>query len=159
MTNLEKIRRNAWKMILVADIGLLIWCAAAALMPQHLPGPSSPSIVQDGYEGFTGGSWPELVDRSPESADFVVLVFRMFGLYGAAFSMMAIAIAATAFRRGQRWAWWALLIGNTIGYGGPMAYDLIVHAVGPFEMTEYLGIAVVYVALAVTARRSLRPSA
>jgi hypothetical protein len=32
-----------------------------------------------------------------------------------------------------------------------MTYDWTVRAIGPFEMTEYLGIAGVYAALAVTA--------
>ncbi len=56
----------------------------------------------------------------------------------------------------KRWAWWALLVGNTLAYGAPMTYDRMVGAIGPFEMTEYLGIAVVYVALALTARSALR---
>jgi hypothetical protein len=37
-----------------------------------------------------------------------------------------------------------------------MAYDQIVRAVGPFELTEYLGLAVVIAALAVTAPSALR---
>jgi hypothetical protein len=81
----------------------------------------------------------------------MTLLFRIFGAYGAAFSLMAIVVAATAFYRGARWSWWALLIGNTIGYVVPMTYDVIVHAIGPFEMMEYVGLAVVYVALAMTA--------
>jgi hypothetical protein len=32
-----------------------------------------------------------------------------------------------------------------------MTYDRLVHAIGPFEMSEYLGIGVIYLALAVTA--------
>jgi len=32
-----------------------------------------------------------------------------------------------------------------------MRYDWIVNAIGPFEMSEYLGLALVYGALAVTA--------
>jgi hypothetical protein len=36
-----------------------------------------------------------------------------------------------------------------------MVYDQIVGAVGPFELTEYLGLAVVYGSLAVTARSRL----
>ena len=71
----------------------------------------------------------------------------MFGLYGVAFSLLAIAIAVIAFRRRERWAWWALLVGNTIAYAGAMAYDQIVRAVGPFELTGYLGLAAVYVLL------------
>lgn len=146
-------RRVAWIAILVADAGLLVWCAAAALIPGRLPGPRSASIVADGYEGFTGYSWTELVESSPRAAEFVTLVFRLFGAYGVALALLAIAIAVTAFRRGAAWAWWALLAGNTIAYGAPMAYDKIVGAIGPFEMLEYVGIAVVYAALAVTVPR------
>jgi hypothetical protein len=74
-------------------------------------------------------------------------------------SLLALAIAATAFRRGDRWAWWALLVGNTIAFVGAMAYDRIVHAIGPFEALEYVGLAVIFVALALTApfRAAARP--
>ena len=148
----EKSRiRRASIVIMVADVGLLLWCAMAALAPEYLPGPHSASIVRDGYEGFTGGSWAALVEESPRTADFTVLLFRMFGMYGVVAALFAIAVAAIPFRRGERWAWWALLVGNTIGYGAPMVYDKVVHAIGPFEMLEYLAIALVFAALAYTA--------
>jgi hypothetical protein len=56
----------------------------------------------------------------------------------------------TAFRRGERWAWWALLVGNSIAFVSAMTYDRIVGAIGPFEWSEYLGLAVVCGSLAVT---------
>jgi hypothetical protein len=84
------------------------------------------------------------------TARYITLVFRLFGTLCATFGLMAVFIAATAFRRGERWAWWALLVGNTLAYGAPMTYDWLVNAIGPFEMTEYLGIGLVYVALAIT---------
>ena len=149
-------RRAAWILIIIADAGWLVWGLMAALAPDHLPGPHTASIVVDGYEGFTGGSWSALVATSPRTAGFIMLVFRMFGAIGVVCCGFAIAIAATDFRRGERWAWWALLLGNTIAFGVPMTYDRIVHAVGLFEMTEYVGIAVVYVALALTASVNLR---
>jgi len=71
-----------------------------------------------------------------------------------AFSVLAIAIAANGFRRGERWAWWALLVGNTTAFVAAMAYDRIVGAIGPFEMTEYLGLAIIYGSLAITFRSS-----
>jgi len=49
------------------------------------------------------------------------------------------------------WAWWALLVGNTITLASAMRYDWIVKAIGPFELTGYLGLAMIYGALAVTA--------
>ena len=144
-------RRVAWLLILLADVGLLLWGAMAALAPEHLLGPGGVPILSAEYEGFTGHPWPEVVSTSPLTAGFITLLFRMYGTYGVAFSLVAIAITITAFRRGDSWAWWALLIGNTLTYIPAMVYDRAVRAIGPFEMTEYLGLGAVYLALVVTA--------
>jgi len=149
-TVMESLRRTAWVLILLADIGLLAWGVMAAISPEHLLGPNSTPILKAEYEGFTGYSWSELIATSPKAAAFITLVFRMYGIYGVAFSLMGIAISVTAFRHGDTWAWWALLVGNTITYVSAMTYDQIARAVGPFELTEYLGLAVVYLALAIT---------
>jgi len=151
MRSIGRWRRVAWIVILIADVGLLAWTAMAALLPEHLLGPSSMPILRAGYEGFTGYAWQELVATTPKAADYATLLFRMYGVYGIALSVLAIAIAATAFRRGEAWAWWALLIGNTIAYVGAMTYDQVVRAVGPFELLEYVGLALIYGSLAVTA--------
>jgi hypothetical protein len=151
MRAIGRSRRAAWLVILVADVGLLAWAALAAVAPQLLIGPDSTPILPAGFQGFTGGSWQALVTASPRTTEYLTLLFRMFGLYGVAFSLVAIAVAAGAFRRGERWAWWALLVGNTIAFVGAMAYDQIVKAVGPFELSEYLGLAAIYGSLAITA--------
>ena len=144
-------RRVAWLVILIADGGLLAWCAMAALVPERLLGPGSTPILTAGYEGFTGGSWQQTRGHGSETAEYTTLLFRMYGIYGVGLSLLAIAIAANGFRRGERWAWWALLVGNTIGYGAAMVYDQVVGAVGPFELSEYLGLAAIYGSLAITA--------
>ncbi|TAL40436.1 MAG: hypothetical protein EPN92_14765 [Chitinophagaceae bacterium] len=151
MMTITQRRRIAWILILIADIGLLAWGAMAALIPQQLLGPGSRPILPAGYEGYTNYSWSELVSMFPKASDYITLLFRLFGVSNITFAIMAIAITVTAFRRGERWAWWTLLIGNTIAYGAPMTYDRIVNAIGPFEMLEYVGVAVIYIALAITA--------
>ena len=83
-----------------------------------------------------------------------LLIFRMYGIYIVAFSVLAIAIAANGFRRGERWAWWALLVGNSMAFVSAMAYDRIVGAIGPFEMSEYLVLAAIYGSLAISFRSS-----
>jgi hypothetical protein len=143
-------RGVAWLLIVLADVGLLAWGAMAALAPERLPGPGSTPILTAGYEGFTGSSWQALVATSPKTAEYTTLLFRMYGVYIVAFSLLAIAVAACGFRRGERWTWWALLAGNTLAYPGAMVYDRIVGAIGPFELSEYLGLAVIYLALAIT---------
>ena len=149
-TTMKSWRSVAMILILLADMGMLAWGAMAAIAPEHLLGPNSMPILKAEYEGFTGYSWSELNATAPKIADLLTLVFRMYGIYGVAFSLMGIAISATAFRRGDRWAWWASPVGNTLTYVSAMTYDQIARAVGPFELTEYLGLAAVYFALAVT---------
>lgn len=149
-TTIKSWRQVAVILMLLADMGLLAWGAMAAIAPEHLLGPNSAPILHAEYEGFTGNSWSELAGTSPMTTVFMTVVFRMYGIYGVAFSLMAIAIAVTAFRRGDSWAWWALLVGNTLTYVSAMRYDWIMRAIGPFELTEYLALAAVYLALAMT---------
>ena len=153
-TVMSRWRHRAWLIILVADAGLLLWGALAAVIPDRLPGPGSAAILPAGYEGYTGRSWHQLTAASSEIAGYITLLFRMYGIYIVAFSVLAMAIAANSFRNGERWAWWALLIGNTIAFVSAMAYDRIVGAIGPFEMSEYLVLAAVYGSLALTFRSS-----
>jgi hypothetical protein len=143
-------RRCAWVSILLADIGILVYGVMAAV---------APTALIPGYESYSNRMWPELVAADSPTAAFILLLFHLLGAYNVAFAVLAIAIAATAFRRGEGWAWWALLVGNTLGFGAPMTYDQIVGEIGVFEVLEVVGIAAIYAALAATvpARRSRRP--
>jgi hypothetical protein len=148
---MTRTRRLALVLVLIVDVGLFAWGAMAAAVPDLLLGPGGKPILAAGYEGFTQASWSELVNAAPLTAGYITVLFRMYGVFNAVFGLMTIAIAITAFRRGDAWAWWALLVGNTIALASAMRYDWIVNAIGPFELTEYLGLAFVYLALAVTA--------
>jgi len=123
----------------------------AAASPDHLLGPGGKAILQAGYEGYSGGSWSELGGAFPLIAGYMTVLYRMYGVYNVLFGLLSSAITVTAFRRGERWAWWALLVGNTVALVSAMTYDKTVNAIGPFELSEYLGLAVVWGALAITA--------
>ena len=146
-----KRRDVAWILILIVDVGFIAWGAGAALAPDHLLGPGGKAILPAGYEGFTRMSWEELVRTAPLTASYFVVLYRMYGIFNVAFGLVTSAIAVTAFRRGDAWAWWALLVGNTLTLVSAITYDRTVNAIGPFELSEYLGLALVLGALAVTA--------
>ena len=148
---MKRLQRVAWVLILIVDVGYIAWGAGAAASPDRLLGPGGKAILPAGYEGYSGGSWSELAGASPLIAGYMTLLFRMYGLYCVLFGLMGSAVAVTAFRRGERWAWWALLVGNTVALVSAMTYDMTVSAIGPFELTEYLGLALIWGALAVTA--------
>ena len=153
-----KRRQIAWILILIVDVGYVLWGAMAAVAPDGLLGPSGKAILPAGYEGYTGAAWSEVVRTAPMTAKYMVVLFRMYGIYNVLFGMMGSFIAVTAFRRGDRWACWALLTGNAIALVSAMRYDWIVNALGPFELTEYLGLAIVCGALAMTAPFFAAPS-
>ena len=76
----------------------------AAAFPDHLLGPGGKPILPAGYESYGGGSWAELVSSSPMTAKYTEILFRMYGMFNLIVGLMGIAIAATAFRRGDAWA-------------------------------------------------------
>jgi hypothetical protein len=147
---MKRLQRGAWMLILVVDIGFVAWGVMAAAWPDHLLGPGGTPILTAGYEGFSKASWSTLASTAPMTAAYIAVLFRMYGVFNAVVGLMAGAIAITAFRRGEGWAWWTLLAGNTIALVSAMTYDRMVNAIGPFELSEYLGLAMLYAALAVT---------
>ena len=145
-------RRIGWILLLVVNGGFVAWGFMAAAFPDYLLGPGGKPILPAGYEGYSGGSWAELVSSSPMTAKYIEVLFRMYGVFNLIVGLMAMAVAATAFRRGDAWAWWTLLVANTMALVSAMTYDATVNAIGPFELSEYLGLFLVYIALALTAR-------
>lgn len=83
---MDQVRRSAWIAMIVADAGLLLWGAMAAIAPEHLIGPGARPILAAGYEGYTAGAWWQL-DSSAQ--DFMTILFRMYGIYIVAFSLMS----------------------------------------------------------------------
>jgi hypothetical protein len=147
-----KRRTIALILILIVDVGYIAWGAGAALSPDHLLGPGGKAILPAGYEGYSGGSWSALAGDSPLVTGYMRLLYRMYGIYCVLFGLMGSAIAVTAFRCGERWAWWTLLVGNTVALVSAISMDKTVNAIGPFELTEYLGLALVWGAFAITAK-------
>lgn len=147
-----KRRVVALILILIVDVSYIGWGAMAAASPDHLlKGPGGKAILPAAYEGYSHGSWSQLVATSPSTAGYILVMYRMYGIYCAVFGLMASAIAVTAFRRGEGWAWWTLLVGNTVSLVSAMRMDWIVNAIGPFEITEYLGIGLIGLSLSLTA--------
>ncbi len=144
-------RRVAWIVILIVDVAWIAWGAAAAAAPDHLLGPGGVAILPAGYQGSAHASWSALTAASAPAAGYMTVLYRMYGIFNVLFGLMASAITFTAFRRGERWAWWTLLIGFTMAFVSAMTYDRTVHAIGPFELSEYLGLVLVWGALALTA--------
>jgi len=109
-------RQVAWILILIVDLGFIAWGAGAAAAPDLLPGPGGRGILPAAYEGYSGGSWPELLGAFPLVAGYMKVLYRMYGIYCALFGLLGSAIrssrsaAASAGHGGRcssatRWRW------------------------------------------------------
>lgn len=160
---MNRWHRFAWIVILIVDASYILWGGGVAVTPEHILGPGGKGILPAGYERYAGGSWASLAATTPLIAGYMKVLYRMYGIYCVLFGILGSAITVTAFRRGERWAWWTLFVGNTVALVSAITYDRTVNAIGPFELTEYLGLALVWGAFAVTApfraaaRQAARP--
>src|SRR5262249_29947179 len=85
-------RQIALILVLIVDVGYIAWGAGAAAMPEGLLGPGGKAILPAAYEGYSGGSWSEFVRTSPMAANYMILLYRMYGIYCLVFGLMASAI-------------------------------------------------------------------
>jgi len=137
----------AWKIILVADLGVLVYGLMLVL---------DPYILGNGFQSYTGQSLAALSQGSPRTADYLLLIVRDLGGFNVAFATVTIGVVLTGFRRREPWAWYLLLAGNIVGYGGSILFDLTVRAIGVFEILEFGFAGLIFASLAVSAREILR---
>lgn len=137
----------AWKIILIADLGVLLYGIMAVF---------SPKIFREGFQVYTGQNWDALVSLGSKAADYILLLARLTGALNIAFGVVAVPIIVKSFRRTEPWSWYALLLGNSLAYLGPITFDQVVGFVGFFEQLEIVLLALVYAALCISAKDFLR---
>jgi hypothetical protein len=96
--------RHAWKVLL--GVSLMIGFFGVGDM---LGGASDLQAGETVFmHSITGISWNELQAASPRVANLIDLKFRMDGAALTTIALLSMAIGLTGFRRGERWAWYAL---------------------------------------------------
>lgn len=104
---------TAWKIMMIPNFAVLLFGLVFTFIPD--------AINSQGYESFTGQSWSAFVSTSPKTADLLLLTAgRMFGVHILIITVLLFGITLTSFRSGERWSWYALLIGDTL-----FAFDIV----------------------------------
>jgi hypothetical protein len=92
--------RHSWKVLFV--ISVLVGLFGIGDIVQGMS--ADPAIANS----ITGIPWEELRVSSPKIASLIDLQVRSGGSQLVALSLLSIAICLTGYRRGERWAWYAL---------------------------------------------------
>jgi hypothetical protein len=86
----------AWKIILIADLGVSLYGLLLALNPDD--------FLANGFQSVTGESWSALHSDSPETVEYISLLGRTLGGFNVAFGALAIFIVLKGFRKGEVWS-------------------------------------------------------
>lgn len=103
--------RNAWVLFLVVGLPFPLFGISALLFglslsdfPVGLPG--GPEAV----EALTGHPWERVLAEDATAVTLLRGVSRMAGLALLGLAVLVLLVSTTAFRRGERWSWFALLV-------------------------------------------------
>jgi len=103
---------------------------------------------------LAGRTWEQFAQQDPEVASLYSMDLVVLGLLGAGFGLLAVAVSVIPYRRGERWAWYALWL-FPVTIGGVAARMLIEQYTAGYY---YAGITTVaLVALLIPIRNVLRP--
>lgn len=94
------VEQHAWLLLLfVSGVSLLIGLGDYALQQGG---------DTDMVKSMTGTTWADLQAGAPATASLLDLSARVLGAWLIGFSVLGVAISATAYRAGERWAWFAM---------------------------------------------------
>lgn len=82
-------------------LGVLSMLTSPILLLGNAPDPPSP-------EGFTGLTSDQIAARIPGMPGYISSISRQLGNFMLAMGVLMTAVAAFPFRRGERWAWYAM---------------------------------------------------
>ena len=98
----------AWRVLfvvalldLILGIGTLVIEPSSVLLAEEL-----------GMKGFAGVTPEELQTLSPNLFAWIGFVFKSWSAFIIGSSVLTMGIAAKAYREGERWAWFTLVIGH-----------------------------------------------
>ena len=77
------------------------------------------------FEQITGESWTSFADENPQKAFAVEMIFRSGCITTFTTLLMALFITMTAYKKGEKWAWIALIVGLVVYSGLYIITDCI----------------------------------
>jgi hypothetical protein len=98
--------RHAWKVLLSLSVIVGMFGVSDMMV--------GGSTYQDGesvlMQGVTGTTWQELQATNPRAANLIDLQVRGQGATMLVLGLLSAVVCLTGFRRGERWAWYAMWI-------------------------------------------------
>jgi len=105
-------------------------------------------FLETEFQRYTRQQWAEFIESNPEASSFFLLEAAQMGLFMITLGIVLLLITLFAYRKGVRWAWYLLLISNTLAWGGPAVTNTptgdmsVIMSVVIFLVIGYVGLAI-----------------
>jgi len=100
------VERHVWKLFLGLGI-LIVLFGVGDMFTGGATYASGEAVL---FQGFTGTTWENLQASDPNVANLIDYQVRAGGRDFLIVGILASTVALTGFRRGERWAWYAMWI-------------------------------------------------
>lgn len=133
----------SWKIMMVPPIYVLL----LGLCLIVFPGP----FIAKNYQLFMGHPWADFVASNARLVIFLSMLNQLIGVQAIGYAIVTMAIILKAYRRREKWAWYVLLAGNTLGFGSVLAWEAATNLI-PALVINAIMLLVTYVGLAISAK-------
>ncbi len=106
---------------------------------------------------YTGQTWTEFLASSPQEATLYIITKKLLGIQLTALSVLILFINTKSYSKGEKWAWWALLIAGGLSWGSMLVYRFVIGYIASSGIITFiLGLALLGIGLAIPAKVILR---
>ena len=119
---------------------------------------AAPQLVfEEEFEAFTGKSWTDFISGSPKSSQLFLMLVKFIGAHVLSIAALVIGITLVAYRKGEKWSWYTLLISGIIGWGGSLSYFITLGIAGALigSLIAIIGTVLFVIAIALPAKAIL----
>lgn len=112
-------------------------------------------FIEGKFHLMTGQQWSDFMVSSPQVSSYIYILSSAEGLFVFTSGIATLFIILFAYRKGEKWAWYILLILTTIGHAGSIRENLYVGDV-QIVIVDIIMLVIAYGALAITSKSILK---
>ncbi|MFX1311436.1 MAG: hypothetical protein ACFFHD_02335 [Promethearchaeota archaeon] len=107
------------------------------------------------FAAYTGQTYSNYLASSPKFAEIYIITKKLIGIMLLVIGFMIILINEFAYRKGEKWSWFALLISGGIAWGAFIIYKMFIGYIGVSMITFIIGAALLFVGLVLPVKEIL----
>lgn len=113
------------------------------------------------FAAYTGQTFADYLSTDPAYAEIYIITKKLLGIALLSTSILMMFITQNAYSRGERWAWFALLVAGGVMWGSLIGYKIVIgyFKLGVSSMTFIIGALLLAIGLLLPAKTILGENA